>query len=158
MAEIIQLKKKNTLVFDIQDEEGNLTGEKLEFDMEDIELPLRYQECIERHKRNIQSAEFLITAIDKKQDHSGKKMMSSNQEEKQKVINEFYKREMETLDMVLGKDGCKKLLNGRKPYYSMFSDISEIMENILPIIKANVVDTKEKIKEKYKEKETDVLE
>ena len=54
MADFIQLKKDNILRIGIKDIEGNDTGEHLEFDMEDIELPLRLNECEARHRKNLE--------------------------------------------------------------------------------------------------------
>ena len=55
----IQLKKDNVLRLGIKDINGNDTGEFLEFDLEDIELPLKYQELIERDKKNKEQLEAI---------------------------------------------------------------------------------------------------
>ena len=69
-----------------------------------------------------------------------------------------YKKEMEALDLFLGKDGTKKLLNGRNPYYSMYEDINEILEPVLPKLKLRADNIIDKVKEKYNDKkEIDVL-
>jgi hypothetical protein len=100
--------------------------------------------------------QFVI--IDKKEDKKGKYLLSWKEEEKIKVLQEFYKREAEALDLFLGKDGTKKLLNGRNPYYSMYEDISEMLEPILPKLKLRTEDIINKVKQKYNDKkETDVL-
>ena len=163
MENVIQLKKRNTLSFEIVDENGNKTGETLEFDLEDIELPLKYQECLDKHTRNKQSLDMQFIAIDKKQDvtngkDKGTKILTRNEVEKYEVLKEYYKREMEALDLFLGKDGCKKLLNGREPYYSMFDDINDVIEPILPKLKVHAEDIINRVKEKYNKKEDNVLE
>ena len=48
----IQLGKSDVLRLGIRTEDGKDTGEYLEFDLEDIELPLRYQELAEKDKKN----------------------------------------------------------------------------------------------------------
>ncbi len=53
MADFIQLKKDNIFRIGIKDIEGNDTGEHLEFDLEDIELPLRLNECEAKHRKNL---------------------------------------------------------------------------------------------------------
>ena len=93
--------------------------------------------------------------VDKKEDNKGKFILSWKEEEKLKVLQEFYKREMEALDLFLGEDGTKKLLNGRKPYYSMYEDISEMLEPILPKLKLRADDIASKIKQKYSNKVTE---
>ena len=71
------------------------------------------------------------------------------------MLQEFYKREMEALDLFLGQNGTNKLLNGRKPYYSMYEDISEILEPIMPKLKLRADDIVNKIKEKYSNNATE---
>lgn len=159
MADFIQLKKDNILRIGIKDTKGNDTGEHLEFDMEDIELPLKLNECEAKHRKNLEFLKSQFVIIDKKEDKKGKFILSWKEEEKLKVLQEFYKREMDALDLFLGEGGTKKLLNGRKPYYSMYDDISEMLEPILPKLKLSADSIVEKIKEKYSNaKENDVLE
>lgn len=158
MTDFIQLKKDNILRIGIRDAEGKPTGEHLEFDLEDIELPLRLNECEIKHKKNVEYLKNQFTLIDKKEDKKGKFILSSREEEKLKTLKEFYKRETEALDLFLGKDGTKKLLNGRNEYLSMYDDINEMLEPILPKLKIRADDIANKIKEKYKTKEKNVLE
>lgn len=158
MENYVQLKKDNIKRIGIKDAKGNDTGNYLEFDMEDVEYPLKLQECEELHKKNVSYVRNQFLIIDKKQDHKGRKILSSNQEEKIKILTEFYKREMNALDLFLGEGGTAKLLNGRKPYYSMYDDISEIIKPILPLLKQTSENIADKIKQKYSAKKDDVLE
>ena len=155
MADFIQLKKDNILRIGIKDIEGNDTGEHLEFDMEDIELPLRLNECEAKHRKNLEFLKMQFVIIDKKEDKKGKFILTWKEEEKLKVLQEFYKREMEALDLFLGKNGTNKLLNGRKPYYSMYEDINDMLVPILPKLKLKADDIANKIKEKYSNKATE---
>ena len=149
MADFIQLKKDSILRIGIKDIDGNDTGEHLEFDMEDINLALRLNECDEKHRKNLEFLRNQFIIIDKKEDKKGKKILSWKEEEKLKVLQEFYKREMEALDLFLGENGTKKLLNGRNPYYSMYEDINDILKPILPKLKLRADDIAKKIKDKY---------
>ena len=159
MADFIQLKKNNILKIGIKDVDGKDTGEFLTFDMEDIELPLRLNQCEMQHRKNLEYLKSQFIIIDKKEDKKGKFILSWKEEEKLKALQEFYKREMDALDLFLGKDGTKKLLNGRNPYYSMYEDINEMLEPILPKLKVSAESIADKIKKKYKvEKEDEVLE
>lgn len=159
MADFIQIKKSNIIKIGIKDENGVDTGEHLEFDMESIDLPLRLNQCDAQHRKNLETLRGQFLVIDKKEDKKGKFILSWKEEEKLKVLQEFYKREMDALDLFLGEGGTKKLLNGRKPYYSMYDDISEMLEPILPKLKLSADSIVEKIKEKYSNtKENDVLE
>ena len=69
----IHLKERDTLKLGIKTEDGTDTGEFLEFDFEDIELPLRYQEMVEQDKKNLQWIRNQMLIIDKRQDVKGKK-------------------------------------------------------------------------------------
>ena len=158
MADFIQLKKDNILRIGIKDAEGKPTGEHLEFDLEDIELALRLNECEAKHRKNIEYVRNQFMIIDKKEDKKGKFLLSWKEEEKLKVLQDYYKREEEALDLFLGEGGTKKLLNGRKPYYSMYEDINEMLEPILPKLQVRGDDILNKIKNKYKDDKKDVLE
>lgn len=147
--DFIKLKKSSILKIGIKDVEGNDTGEHLEFDMEDIELPLKINQCEAQHRKNFEYLRSQFVIIDKKEDKKGKFLLSWKEEEKLKVLKEFYQREMDALDLFLGKGGTKKLLNGRNPYYTMYDDISDILQPILPKLKTNVEDISKKIKNKY---------
>ena len=48
----IKLNKSDVLTLGIKTNDGKDTGEFLEFDLEDIELPLKYQELLEKDKKN----------------------------------------------------------------------------------------------------------
>lgn len=146
----IQLNKDNLLRLQIVDSNGNSTGEELVFDLEDIELPLIYQEMIENDKKNKEWLKERMLIIEKRQDVKGKKLMSKNEEEKIKALNDFYKKEVEILDTFLGKDGCKKLLNGRKIGWTTLDEIDEIIgKQIAPHLDLSMKNITDKIKEKY---------
>lgn len=151
----IQLKKnKDILRLKIIDENGNDTGNVLEFNLEDIELPMRYQEILERDKKNRQNIRNQFMIIDKKQDHKGKKLMSSNEEAKIKAMRDFYKEEVKIYNLFLGENGVEKLLNGRELSWSTLDEIDEIIEqNILPKLSISAENIKNKIMAKYSNSE-----
>lgn len=152
----IGLKNENILKLEIVDELGNSTGEYLEFDLEDIELPFKYQEIIERLKKSRQNLKNQFTIIEKKQDHKGKKLMSSNEEEKLKALNNFYKEQVEIYNIFLGENGVQKLLNGRKLRWTTLSEIDELIEKqIAPQLNITMGDITKKIKSKYSNKKED---
>lgn len=159
---VIQLKKaKDILRLKIKDEEGNDTGNFLEFNLGDLDYLLILQDMMEADKKNREYLKNQYAIIDKKQDHKGKKLFSSNEEAKIKATNEFYKKEAEIYDMFLGKDGVKKLLNGRKLTLARLDEIDEIIEKaILPKLQIKAEDIKKDIMAKYsnKAKRDDVIE
>lgn len=158
----IQLKRNEDILrLKIRDEEGSDTGNYLEFNLEDIELPIRYQQIIEEDKKARTNLRNQFTIIEKKQDHKGKKLLSANEEAKIKAMQEFYKKEVEIYNMFLGEHGVEKLLNGRALSWSTLEEIDEIInECIVPKLKVNAEDIKQKIMKKYSNtnKRDDVIE
>ena len=156
---VIKLNKDNILRLKIETNEGKETGEILEFDLEDIELPLKYQELLEKDKKNKEYILNQITIINKRQDVKGKKLLTRNQEDQIKALNDFFKKEIEIYNMFLGENGVQKLLNGRKIGWTTLKEIDEIIEKqILPYININMEDITKKVKEKYQPKNKEVLE
>lgn len=152
----IRLKDDDTLRLEIVDSNGVSTGDYLEFQLDDIELPFKYQEIIERLKKSRQNLKNQFTIIEKKQDHKGKKLMSSNEEEKLKALNNFYKEQVEIYNIFLGENGVQKLLNGRKLRWTTLSEIDELIEKqIAPQLDLTMKDITKKIKSKYSSKKED---
>lgn len=146
----IQLNKDNILRLAIVDSEGNSTGNFLEFDVEDIELPLKYQELVEEDKKNADHLKNQLLIIDKKEDVKGKKLLSKNEEDKIRALNDFFKKEAQIYNMFLGENGVEKLLNGRKLGWTSLKEIDEIIEKqIMPYLNISVDNITKKIKEKY---------
>lgn len=153
--DILQLGFKDKDDNIVKDEKGNEVF--IEFDLGDIELPLKYNKCvnqIEQARRNLKS-QFII--IDKRQDHKGKQLLSSNEVAKMNALKQFYK-DMETaIDLFIGQGGTKKFLNGRNPYFEMWDDIGEAIAPYMDKMQLTISDMEIRIKEKYKVTESDVL-
>ena len=146
----IKLNKSNVLRLGIKTDEGVDTGEYLEFDLEDIELPLKYQELINEDKKNKKNLKNALFIIGKRQDVKGKRLLSKNEEDSIKAIQDFMKKEEEIYNIFLGKDGVKKLLNGRKLGWTSLQEIDEIIEKqVVPYLNINMESITEKIKNKY---------
>ncbi len=147
----IQLKRNEDLLrLKIIDENGKDTGNYLEFNLEDIELPIKWQQLIEEDKKNRAYLKNQFTIIEKKQDHRGKKLLSANEEAKVKAMQDFYRKEVEVYNMFLGENGVQKLLNGRKLSWSTLEEIDKIIADvILPKLEINANKIKEKIMKKY---------
>ena len=157
----IQFKRDNVLKLKLKNEMGEDTGEYLEFDLEDIELPLRYQQALEEHKKNYNSLKNQLLIISKKEDHSGKKLLSSNQEASLIALSEFYKKEIKIMDLFLGEGKTQMILDKvmrRKTYLTMFNDIMESIEEVSNLFNVGYSSIEDKIKEKYSKVEDNVLE
>lgn len=147
----IQLKKSNSVLkFEIFDEDGNSTGEHITFDIEDIELPRKLEEAMNLHNESLKELKTKMLILNKKEDVKDKdSILSRNDNERIKLIREFYDKDIEALDKFLGENGTKKLLNGRQPYYTMFDDIMEMLEPIMPKIIQTTESVAQRIKAKY---------
>ena len=147
---IIKLNKDNILKLKIETNEGEDTGEFLEFNLEDIGLLLKYQELMEKDKKNKENLRNQFLIIEKRQDVAGKKLLSKNEEDKIRAIKDFFEKEIEVYNMFLGENGVQKLLNGRKIGWTTLQEIDEIIDKqILPYIKIDMERITEKIKNKY---------
>jgi len=159
MEDFIQLKPSNIKRFGIRTADGVDTGEYIEIDIEDLELPKRADICNKKHQENARELNNQRIIINKKQDHKDKnEIYSDNEKALIKAMQEFYAKEEEALDEFIGEGATRKLLAGRRPYLSMFEDINEYMEQIAPVLKEHQESLIEKIKSKYgKEEEDNVL-
>lgn len=157
---IIKLKKNDDILrLKIFDEEGNDTGNQLEFNLEDIDLPLRYQELIEQDKKNRAYLKNQFVIIEKQQDKKGKKLFSANEEAKIKAMVEFFKKEVKVYNMFLGENGVEKLLNGRELSWTTLSEIDDIIaKNIVPKLQISAQNISDKIMKKYASNRDDVIE
>jgi len=148
----IQLEKSNVLKLGIKTAEGKDTGNFLEFNLEDVELPLKYQEMIEKSKKNEEWIQHQFIIIDKRQDVNGKKLLSKNEEDKIKALNEFFKRETETYNIFLGENGVQKLLNGEKLGWTSLQQIDNYIDKqIMPYLDVDMDRFINKLKTKYNE-------
>ena len=159
----IQLKNENILKIGIKDENGKVTGDYLEFDLEDIELPLIYQNLIDEDKKNKSLLKQKLFIINKKEDHSGKKLLSYKEEEGLKAMDEFFKKEIDIYNMFLGENGVQKLLHGRKLRWTTLAEIDSIIQkDIFPKLRIEEKSIENKInfiKSKYLDsKEENVIE
>lgn len=147
----IKLKKNNVLRLEIETEEGVKTGEFLEFDLEDIELPLKYVELIEEDKKNKKWLRDEQIIIDKREDTNVKgELMSKNMIDKFKALETFFKKEVEIYNGFLGENGVQKLLNGQKLGWTSLEMVDEIIEEqIVPHLDLTLANINSKIKEKY---------
>lgn len=159
--ESIQLKQDNLLKIGIKNAEGKDTGEIIIIDLEDIELPLKVQKSEEMIKNNNRWLQAQRLMIEKRPDKKGKKLLSANDEALLKTVNEYYKRQTEAYELVLGQGAIKKILCGREMYITFFMDLDKEMKKLKPLLNKNALDIKEKIKSiatKYSQEDSDVME
>ena len=146
----IQLEKDNILKLEITTSDGKSTGEFLEFDLDDIELLLKYQELIERDKKNKENLRNQLLIIKRREDIKGKKLLSKNEEDSYKAMKNFFEKEVEIYNMFLGEGGVEKLLNGRKIGWTTLEQIDKIIDKqIMPQLDMNIDKITKIVKDKY---------
>lgn len=156
----IQLKDSESVIYiKIKDSDGNDTGERIVFDLEDFDLPLNLNKSEAMHKKNRDSLKSAFIILEKKEDRKGKFLLSWKEEERIKAVKHFYENEMKALDIFIGEGKTQKILDimGRKPYYTMFEDIMDMLDPILPELNKNADKLIDKIKDKYHITEEEVL-
>lgn len=160
MEAYIKLKKdEDILRFKIQDENGNDTGETLEFDLMDLNLFDRYNELIYKDKKAREKLQADMIRIEKMKSTKGKNVISEKNEATIKAYKEFFKEEEVVYNLFLGENGVKKLLNGRALGLTTLAEIDGIIEEyIMPKLENNVKNIKKHIAEKYKIKKDDIIE
>lgn len=146
----IQINDSDIVRLKIITKDGEFTGEELTFDLNDIELPLTYQNMLFKIQKNKEKLQNDFRVIDKREDIKGKKMFGKNQEDKFKAYSEFCNKMIGAYNMFLGENGVQKLLNGRKLGWTTFQEIDDIIDNqIAPHITMTMDDITNKITQKY---------
>lgn len=158
--EYITLKGRTGLKrFGIRTEDGTDTGKYIEIDLEDLDLPIKANECQVKHIENFDRLKTKLTELSKQEDSKDdKELITRKQKALIEAYKEFYEEEEKALDTFLGQGATQNLLNGRKPYITMYDDINEYLEQIIPTLKDAQTNLEERIKAKYsEEKEDNVL-
>lgn len=153
-------KDKHGVRFWITTEDGQETGEYLEFHMTSIDLLDKWDKLIEEDKKAKNWLNKELVIIDKKQDFIPKgKYCSNNTRLKLNAQKEYILKQKEIYDMFLGEHGVDKLLNGRPLEWGTLIEIDDIIKKqIFPYLKKNLNSIEDEIKNKYKVEENEVLE
>lgn len=150
----IKLKDEGVVKVPIVNSKGEETGDEIVFDLEDLRLPFKLNKCKMEHEANYKLA---MEKLDKIENAELEESVEDGSIATQKellaleVMEEFFEKEMKTLDYFLGEGGTKKLLGGRRPYLTMFDDIEEMLEPIYPLLDKSYEKSVDKIKNKYSE-------
>ncbi len=158
--EYVQLKeKKDIFRLGFKDSQGNIIYDKnneevcIEFDLGDIELPIKYNQCVAQINNARRELKNKFIIINKQKDRKGNGFLSHNEEEKTKAVKEFYKKMEMAMDLFLGKGGTQKFLNGRNIYWEVWDDISEALKPHVEKLNLTIKDMENRIKSKYSSKE-----
>lgn len=159
MKNTIKLEEDETLQFEILNKEGNPTGEYLEFNLNDISLPLKYRDLVLKDKENKTNFRKDVMIVNKKQDVKIKgDPLSKNEVEIFELNKKYINKEVEIYNIFLGENGVQKLLNGRPLGWDTFDKIDKLIEtNIVPLLNKYSASLEDMIKNKYSDNKEEEL-
>lgn len=151
--EKLQVKRENIFKIPIVRIDGVDNNDYIEIDIEDIGLPFRCIEALEKRDEILKDAK-------KMQLEMTKKINETNREEMTKEIlvmwDEQYNKMRKVFDLFLGEGTCEKIF-GKKNYATMFDDLMDALTPFLNKFDLSFKNTKKKIEKKYAHKNKDVI-
>lgn len=163
MNEYINQKERNTVKIGIKDDKGNVKLDKdghevfIEFDLEDINLVDNYSKAISMCEKAGTDLKTQIAVINKRKDDKQiNSVITKNEKDKMDALKKYYKTIEDAMNLFLGEDGFTKIF-GNKRYLTMLDDLSDMLEPIMPLLKVNIEGIQNKIINKYKIHDEDVL-
>ncbi len=149
--EKIRVEKKNIYTIEVNDK-----GDTIEFDLEDIGLNFKLLKALREIDRISDEMKKEIVIINKRQDVPGK-YISKNDEDLLRLWNKSFKEMRNAMDMFLGEGACQKIFGDRN-YIEMFDDLVEQLKPHLEKMKISFKDIKNRIENKYSNKNEKVIE
>lgn len=146
----LRIEKKNIYTIEVND-----NGDTIEFDLEDIELPLKLNEAFMSVDRITNSLKQKEIAISKKEVIK-KGIMTNVEEERIKAYRDAFKEMRRAMDCFLGKGACQKIFGDRN-YPEMYDDLFEQLQPHLEKMKIKSENIAKKIEEKYSNSDKKVL-
>lgn len=147
----LRVKKENIYRIEVNDD-----GEYIEFDLEDVNLNMKFYKAIEDYEK-------LQKKITKKEKELKKKNADGMEflEYEQSVFKEMRK----IMDSFLGENACKKIFGARNTYnmfYDLLEELDKKREDLggkshLEMLEISADNLRAKIISKYSNKETDVI-
>lgn len=137
--EKLRVEKDNVYKIEVNDK-----GECIEFDLLDIELPIKLINASEELKKQKRIYNGKIKSLNK-QENNPKNLMLKQYE----LDKEFCQTMRKVLDSFLGENACQKIF-GNTNRIGMFDDFFIQLEPHLDKIAINVEKIKENLLEKYK--------
>lgn len=135
--------------------EINNTGFCIELNPLDLDFPLKIDETSRAMERDLEKLRAEIDLIDKKTDKMDGSF-SQNTKAKLIKIRDFNKKQGQLVDELFG-EGTTKAAFGDKNYFGMFYDFFDSLNPIIKKIYGNPNDIFERVKNKYKKNDSDVL-
>ena len=151
MEKLILDTKKGLYEIEVNDK-----GETIVFDTEDIDLPFKFNDAylkVEELTKELSRKEALID----KQKESAHGLVSNKDERRRQLYKEFYKQMRAAMDELLGEGGIQKIFGDRN-YPDMYNDLFDALKPHFEKIGISTRNAVERIEQKYKDADEDVLE
>lgn len=151
MEKLILDTKKGLYEIEVNDK-----GETIVFDTEDIDLPFKFNDAylkVEELTKELSRKEALID----KQKESAHGLVSNKDEKRRQLYKEFYRQMRAAMDELLGEGGIQKIFGDRN-YPDMYNDLFDALKPHFEKIGISTQNAVERIEQKYKDADEDVLE
>ena len=149
----------NTLRIDkkLYEIEVNDKGETITFDPDDIELVFKLERAYKAVLKAQDNLKADVLIIKKRKDTTQKgEMISENEKAIIKAYKNCFTAMRAAYDSFLGDGACQKIFGDRN-YVEMFDDLNEQLQPHFEKMKLNRENVAKKIREKYTDKNEDVL-
>lgn len=140
----IRVRSKDAYIIEVND-----AGETIEFDLTDIDLPLRLERSMQTARETGEWLNQRLLVIRRREDHTSKgSLLSDNERAAREAYREAYGRLRDAIDAFCGEGASAKIF-GQKNYLEMFSDLMEQLEPHLEKMRAKGMDIRTRIAAKY---------
>lgn len=133
---------------DLYEIEVNDNGDTILFDLGDIELPLKFQKCLEQFEKIKEKIKAKEVVLSKKEDVKKGYFLTESEKELILFTKDMYMEMRKAFDMFLGEGACQKIF-GDNNWTTMFDDFLEALAPHLEKMKLTQDKVNETIVNKY---------
>lgn len=150
--ESIRIERKDIYTIEVNDK-----GETIEFDLVDIELPIKCEKAWAEVNKIAKELQAQLVIISKQEDTKcDGRLMTKKEEMTVEVYRKAFKDMRTAMDGFLGDGACQKIFGDRN-YLEMFNDLFEALKPHLEKMELTVGGIMDRIKNKYGKKDDGVL-
>ena len=150
--ESLRIERKDIYTIEVNDK-----GETIEFDLVDVELPIRCEKAWAEHNRIANDLQAQLVIINKQEDRKQKgKLLTLKEEKTIEAYRKAFNEMRVAMDGFLGEGACQKIFGDRN-YLEMFNDLFDALKPHLEKMELTSNGILERIKAKYGKKDDGVL-
>ena len=152
MKNQIRIKNKNKYEIEVND-----NGDTISFNLDDPELPLRFDDTFRRINDISSKMKAERVVIEKKKDEKTDGLLTKNERALYEMTNKYLKEMRKVMDGFLGEGACDKIF-GNANFPNMYEELLDQLQPHFAKMKLDAEQYKKAVEEKYKEDEDeDVL-